>query len=103
MDLSRSDVVRCLAGRDAGTLFFIADSDGVYVSLVDGKHRTLEKPKRKKIRHVQLVLRPDSPIAEKLRSGEKLLNSELRRELAAISRNINVSTKEVRKTWQKTT
>ncbi len=103
MDPSRSDVVRCLAGRDAGELFFVTDCDGVYVCLVNGKHRTIEKPKRKKIRHVQFVLRPDSPTAEKLRSGEKLLNSELRRELAAISRNINVSTKEVQKTWQKTT
>ena len=100
MELSKSDVVLSLAGRDQGMLFFVVDTDGVYVSLVNGK---LENPKRKKAKHVRKVLRPDSTVAAKLIAGDKLLNSELRRELAVLGREFNVSTKEGSETWQKTT
>ena len=90
MELSKSDVVLSLAGRDQGMLFFVVDTDGVY-------------PKRKKAKHVRKVLRPDSTVAAKLIAGDKLLNSELRRELAVLGREFNVSTKEGSETWQKTT
>ena len=56
MELSKSDVVLSLAGRDQGMLFFVVDTDGVYVSLVNGKERKLENPKRKKAKHVRKVL-----------------------------------------------
>ena len=95
MDISRSDVVLSMAGHDKGMLFFVIDTDGVYVSLANGKERKLETPKRKKLRHVRLVLRPDSSVAVKIRSGDRVLNSELRRELAIIGQEFNVQTKEV--------
>ena len=94
MEISKSDIVISLAGHDKGKLFFVIDTDGVYVTLADGKQRRVEKPKRKKLIHVRKVLRSDSKLAEKIRSGEHILNTELRRELAVISREINVSTKE---------
>ena len=103
MEIHRSDIVLSEAGRDKGMLFFVIDTDGVYVSLANGKERKLEHPKRKKLKHVRLVLRPDSSVAAKLRSGDKVLNSELRRELAIIGQEFNVQTKEVSETWQKTT
>ena len=52
--------------------------------LADGKSRKLEKPKRKKRRHVQAAFQTESRIAEKIRNGEKVLNSELRKELASL-------------------
>ncbi len=94
MEISKSDIVISLAGHDKGKLFFVIDTDGVYVTLADGKQRRVEKPKRKKLIHVRKVLRSDSKLAEKIRSCEHILNTELRRELAVISREINVSTKE---------
>ena len=94
MEISKSDIVMSLAGHDKGKLFFVIDTDGVYVTLADGKQRRVEKPKRKKLIHVRKVLRSDSKLAEKIRSCEHILNTELRRELAVISREINVSTKE---------
>ena len=103
MEVSKSDIVLSVAGRDTGTLFFVIGTDGVYVSLANGKERKIEHPKRKKLKHVQKVLRSDSPLAVRIRAGEKVLNSELRRELALIRQQINVSTKEVHETWQKTT
>ena len=94
MEISKSDIVISLAGHDKGNVFFVVDTDGVYVFLADGKKRMVEKPKRKKRFHVRKVLRSDSILASKIRSGEQVLNSELRRELATFRQQINVSTKE---------
>ena len=82
MEVERSDIVRSCAGRDRGQLFFIVELDETYVYLADGKGRRLENPKRKKRRHIELLSRSDSRVADKIRSGDKVLNSELRRELA---------------------
>lgn len=94
MEISKSDIVLSLAGHDKGNVFYVLDTDGVYVFLADGKRRKVEKPKRKKRFHVKKVLRPDSSLARKIASGEQILNSELRRELAKVRQEINVSTKE---------
>ena len=81
-DLIISDVVETTAGRDAGQWFYVIDADPVFLLLANGKDRTLEKPKRKKRKHVQKVLRSETRVAVMLRSGDKVLNSELRRDLA---------------------
>ena len=77
-----SDVVVSTAGRDQGDLFYVIDEDPVFLMLANGKDRTLDKPKRKKRRHVQKVLRSETRVAVKLLNGDKVLNSELRRDLA---------------------
>ena len=43
------------AGHDKGQLYVIYDVDETYVYLVDGKIRTIEKPKKKKQKHVQII------------------------------------------------
>ena len=77
-----SDVVVSTAGRDSGELFYVVDEDTNYLMLANGKDRTLEKPKRKKRRHIQKVLRSETRVAAKILSGDKVLNGELRRDLA---------------------
>ena len=89
MDVARSDVVRSCAGRDSGQLFFVVELDESYVYLADGKGRRLESPKRKKRRHVRKLPLYASRVAEKIRNGDKVLNSELRRELAVIGQTFN--------------
>ena len=87
-DISIADVVVSTAGRDAGKLFYVIGTDPVYLLLVNGKDRTLEKPKRKKRKHIQKVLRSETRVADKLRLGDKVLNSELRRDLAYLSKEM---------------
>ena len=87
-DFIISDVVRSTAGRDQGELFYVIGTDPVYLFLANGKDRKLEKPKRKKRKHIQKVLRSETRVAEKLRNGDKVLNSELRRDLAYFSREL---------------
>ena len=85
-DINISDVVESTAGRDAGNWYYVINEDPVYLLLANGRDRTLEKPKRKKRKHVQKVLRSETRVAEKLRHGDKVLNSELRRDLAFLAR-----------------
>ena len=87
-DINISDVVMTTAGRDAGQWFYVIDADPVFLLLANGKDRTLEKPKRKKRKHVHKVLRSETRVAEKIRSGDKVLNGELRRDLAFLARQM---------------
>lgn len=84
MEVDKSSLVVSKAGRDQGQLFYVVDTDEQYVYLADGKSRRLEKPKRKKRKHIEQIPRTESRIAEKIRNGEKVLNSELRKELASL-------------------
>ena len=90
-DLTIADVVVSTAGRDAGTLFYVLEADDIWLSLVNGKDRTIEKPKRKKRKHTNKVLRSETRVAVKLRAGDKVLNSELRRDLAYLSREMQAN------------
>ena len=81
-DISISDLVISKAGRDAGKYFYVIGMEGDCLLLANGKDRPLDRPKRKKCKHVQQVLRPETRVAEKLRLGDKVLNGELRRDLA---------------------
>jgi len=81
-DFNIADVVISTAGRDKGSLFYVIGTDSEFLMLANGKDRTLDKPKRKKRKHIQKVLRSETRVAEKLRLGDKVLNSELRRDLA---------------------
>ena len=87
-DIMISDVVVPTAGRDQGNLFYVIGTDPVYLMLANGKDRTLDKPKRKKRKHIQKVLRAETRVAEKLKEGDKVLNSELREDLAEMSQDI---------------
>ena len=86
-DFMVSDVVVSLAGRDRDGLFYVIGAEAEYLILANGKDRPLDRPKRKKRRHVKKVLRAETRVAAKLLSGDKVLNSELRKDLAYLSRD----------------
>ncbi len=87
-DIRISDVVKSAQGRDQGQWFYVVGTEGEFLLLANGKNRTLEAPKRKKRKHVEKVLRSETRVAEKLRSGDKVLNGELRRDLAFLCREM---------------
>ena len=65
MDIARSDVVRSAAGRDKGELFFVLETRGDFLLLADGRRRRVERPKRKKRKHVEAAGAPHNRTAEK--------------------------------------
>ena len=91
-DLTIADVVISTAGRDQGQLFYVLEADDTYLMLANGKDRRIEKPKRKKRKHTNKVLRSETRVAQKLREGDKVLNSELRKDLAYLSRELQSKT-----------
>lgn len=73
------DVVMSKAGRDAKRPFVVV---GVlseeYVLLCDGDLRRLDKPKKKKLKHIKPTeLRP----MQLVRAGERVLDADIRRHL----------------------
>ena len=87
-DFMISDVVISTTGRDKGEFFYVIHMDPDHLYLANGKDRTLDKPKLKKRKHVQKVLRSETRVAEKLRAGDKVLNGELRRDLTFLCQNV---------------
>ena len=86
-----SDVVISRQGRDQGEWFYVIGQEEGLLLLANGRNRTLEAPKRKKQKHVEKVLRSETRVAAKLLSGDKVLNGELRRDLAFLAREMQAN------------
>jgi large subunit ribosomal protein L14e len=75
-------VVWSKAGRDAGRKFVVIDIiNDEYVLLVDGSLRKLEKPKKKKIKHIELTEIIIYDIKDKLINKKKFTNAEIKKHL----------------------
>ncbi len=85
-------IVRATAGRDSEGLFCVVGTDPRGLLLIaDGKRRRLARPKRKKLRHVELLTDGfDHPAIQKLKQGEALSDKALRRALAAFRDQLEV-------------
>ena len=59
-NIEKGMLARAKAGHDKNQVYVIYDVDQTYVYLVDGKNRTLEHPKKKKIKHVQIICEQES-------------------------------------------
>ncbi len=66
------EIVISKAGHDKGEHFVIVKSDSEYVYLVDGVFRTVDRPKKKNKKHVQLVHFKDSNLIKKYVNNEKI-------------------------------
>ncbi len=44
-----------LAGHDKGAVYLVIEDAGDYVYVVDGALRTLDRPKKKNKRHIQII------------------------------------------------
>lgn len=81
MDIGPGSIVYSKAGRDKDNYFVVMSRDNEYVNICDGKGRKVDKPKRKKIKHIKSGIGFSEFVANKLATGEKVTNAELRREL----------------------
>ncbi len=83
MSIERADTVRSVRGRDKSEVFYVLTVEDEYAFIVNGRDRRLEKPKKKKLKHIEFLRRAGDRVSQKLLSGEKVTNSEIRRALAA--------------------
>ena len=71
------------AGRDEGRLFLVVkELDEEYVLISDGDTRKMEKPKKKKRRHLKQVTEPNQAIVDRLTDGQPVFDHEVRRWLS---------------------
>ena len=56
MSLYVGSIVTALCGHDKGRFYLVLREENGYLFLADGKRRRLERPKRKKIKHIRPIL-----------------------------------------------
>jgi ribosomal protein L14E/L6E/L27E len=71
-------VVISKCGRDKGRYFIVLKSEGGFVYLTDGAMRKLASPKKKKIKHITITSDKLENIADKLKSGKKVFDGEIK-------------------------
>ena len=74
--------VLSMAGRDSGKRFVALQIEGDYAYIANGGLRTVEKPKKKKCRHLRAQPEFFGEIAQQIESGGLPTNAQLRRCLA---------------------
>lgn len=76
------------AGHDKGEIFYIVCEAGGYIYLADGKGRTLDKPKKKNLRHIQIIKNVPTGIKETFESKNVLMDSDVRSMLKLYKANV---------------
>ncbi len=61
-------LAKALAGHDKDKIYLIVEISKDYIYLVDGRTRTLNNPKRKKQKHIQIICEPHC--VEKIRDED---------------------------------
>lgn len=85
-------MAKSLSGHDKDSLYIIMDIKDDFVFLVDGRIRTLEKKKKKRKKHIQIIYEKPQIIVEKLENNETIQNEDIKRsiKLYKIGGNANV-------------
>ena len=79
MELKTGMLVESRAGHDKGELYIVTDMDNEFVYVCDGKIRTVDRPKKKKEKHVAKKSGVPEIIAEKLIDRKPVTNEDIKR------------------------
>ena len=82
MEIVEGSIVRSIAGRDKGDLFIVLAREGEFAYLANGELRKVDRPKKKKLKHLQGTSSVSEFIQNKLETAGKVTNSEVRKALA---------------------
>jgi translation elongation factor EF-G len=79
------------AGHDHGKIYIIIEGTHEtgkedIVMVADGITKTVDKPKKKRTKHLQIILKCDELIFEKMTNGQEIQNEDIK---AAIGNYIN--------------
>ena len=81
VEFKPGNVVLSKMGRDKGGFFVVLRTEEDYVYMSNGTTRKVDNPKKKKMKHLRETAGNNDFVAKKLAAGEKVTNTELRREL----------------------
>ena len=85
------DIVLSTAGRDSGRHYVIMETDGFFAFICDGDLHKMDKPKKKKLKHLKTAGEKSEYVISKLASGVKVTNAELRREIAEFEEKMRLA------------
>lgn len=74
-------------GRDKGMYFIVVGVEENYVYLVNGSVRKIDKPKKKKIKHIEVTDLYDEGIATRIKNKHKITNQDIKRALREVLRD----------------
>lgn len=81
---------RSLAGHDKGKLYIIIeetkDTGSDFVFLTDGELKPVDKPKRKRTKHIQVIKAMDDRIDSLIKNGQGIRNEDIKRAIKAYSK-----------------
>lgn len=80
-EIKTGDIVLSKAGRDCGRYFVVLRTEENFAFVCDGDLRKTDSPKRKKFKHLKGTGESAAFALQKLEGGEKLTNTEVRREI----------------------
>ena len=66
------------AGHDKNHIYLVMKRQDDIVYLVNGKTRTCDNPKKKKLKHVQLIKRTDDTITGRINDNAALTNEDIK-------------------------
>jgi len=75
--------VLAIAGHDAGKIYVIFRMDTEYVYLVDGRIRTMDRPKKKKKIHIRVFSEFDPSLADQVKK-QTVKNEEIKRAIKLV-------------------
>lgn len=71
-------VVRSLAGRDQGSCYIVLRQvDERFVAVVNGQQRSIDRPKQKNRRHLEVCGWADATLALRLERGDKVTDQDI--------------------------
>ncbi len=74
-----------MAGRDTRRAFLVVGLSGEgYVLLADGDLRKMDRPKKKKLRHIRLEPTLAEDVRSKLMQGEPVQDAQIRKSIASL-------------------
>lgn len=82
MEIGIGSVVISKAGRDKTDWFIVIGLDGDYAMLANGDSRKTDKPKKKKLKHLQKTNYISDFIKEKMKNSGTVENHEVRKALS---------------------
>lgn len=84
-------LVKSAAGRDTGHIYVVTGlTEPKYVLLTDGRERSVAKPKKKNIRHVNVLNSIAKDVAEMLKTGAKVTDEDIRRTITSLCKPDNM-------------
>ncbi len=81
-DIKIGQVVRSVKGRDKDRVFIVVGVvDDQHVLISDGELRRIDKPKKKKLKHIAVFNTSSDEVKERIINQKKINNAFIRREL----------------------